>query len=832
MEYLNMFKNVYSKQYLWKYIPHTIAIFLFNVLLTSYQVSAIDAAGRAPLEADRSAFIVEVPFYCPPLKIQDAAELIKQEPERVKKKLGKRPKKSETHNQLVFMETDFMPGHEPYRIAEDEFRGFLRLYTQQTETPNTLVDILENPRAHEHAKPMKKTTDEVLQAALESETIHVNKFVNLFRSEAFGESAEESKSRFDQSMKMVLLLNRYKSVSSTLNKSLKRFNGELDKDKNIVLLRGFWEPKWQKKVNGRWYDVPLKEVRHFFLEYLRRNKEKALEFLIENEGGDLNGVPKGRLKGIFPTGKSKITFNTHVPYQELREAIRVHPSKLAMAKALREKNQGSTLYEGVHDSDLVGLRVVSGGSSLSTAGTGLYSHYENGIRTNNYPDLITTGYCAAWDERFKERGSDYFSAVSIAIEEDRYVRAALSQVDSRLAYYSEPNILIKVPSDELMMPYSFLESPGQWSLDSNSYSFGKYSPHESLNILRRLYARANGRPKIVLDPSHPVMMRLPDRMLVNKHTGTPFKVGHYDEQTSKIVPVNENDGYNFLKISENVSQSPLSFRDYSIVAYTQLGLVGGTYYITSSQFPHLAPTKIIRPNSVFTSLLSTIFNSYDPIELIEGLHGLKQTFQITDEFLSTMQGRVYYVCDQYERLTQFLPLKFASVSDGNVNANLEQLNKLSSKSQQLEGLEAIFNPVFRTSQLERPMTTLIEAAKAMGRARNHHIKLWYSPVSLPIVKIEPKEEPQQKLDTAFKSETQTLVTYSEVNYQILLGSLKAKFPLKTIVQWAGYSQSNAGRDFKAMQTHRNKKGLWEKLVKALNDGQYSIEEFLKSSARA
>lgn len=738
-------KNIFSKQKLWKKNINSKIICLVLTIVAPFQASATDDKQKF----EDLAFIVEVPFYCPPPKIQDTSELIKEESERFSKKLKKAPQKRIFHEHYKFIKEDFNCGQEPYRIAGDDFRGFLKLYHYDSAEYSKTPATFENPRAHEHAKLMKDTAHKSLHEALEYETKNINKYVKLFRSEAFGLSSEESKSRFEQSMSMVLLLNRYKSISSTLNKSLKRYSNKLDKDKNVLLLRGFWEPKWEKKTTRGWTSVPLKEVRHFFLEYLNHNKENALKFLIENEGGESQGEQKGRIKGILPEkkkdkNKSKITLNTHVPYQELREAIRTHPLKKAMVEELKNKNKGKSLYEAIHDSDLVGLRIVTDGISANT-GIGLYSHYGELIKQNKQPDLLTTGYRAARDERFKTQ--DYFMGIYAAIEEDRYVRAALSQVDSRLAYYSEPNFLIKVPSNELSMPYSFLDNSNQWSVGTNSYSFNKYNPHESLNIFKRLYARVQGNPHIVFDPRHPVMMRLPERMLVNKHTGTSLKVGHFDAQTLKIIPLNEESDYSFLKISENISQSPLSFRDYSIVAYAQLELIGGKYFIKSKAFPDLDPTKVKNPDKSFYSILCTIFNSYDPIELIEKLKQFQKKFHIEDKDLITIKSRIQYVCDHYEILAQEFLLKFNRVTDENVNANLILLNQYNKKSDQLIMLESIFNPVFKTSNLESPMTTLIEAAKAMGRARNNHIKSFYCPVNPPRVKAGKKPSIQKQVSS-------------------------------------------------------------------------------------
>lgn len=753
-----IFRSSWSSPKRWK---DELGRILLSFLLFIFVPSELSALEDIELAHRKAGFIVEVPYYCPPPKIQDMSPLIKEESARYIKKMAKNPQKKKYHELPSFKESDFIPGQEPYRIAEDEFRGFLKLRGYQAEGRFLPPSRFDNPRAHEHAKAVKETSPALLKDVLEKETSQVNSFINLFRTEAFGHSAENSKSCFDESMKMVLLLNRYKSISSTLNKSLKLYSEHLDKDKNVLFLRGFWEPKWQKKINGVWKTIKFKEVQHYFIEYLKRSKDGALKFLKENEGGEINGEQKGRIKGIFSKHesdqkKTKITMNTHVPYQELREALRTHPLKKAMVQELKNIHPGKPIYEAIHDSDLVGLRLIADGHFSTNPPIGLYSHYELLIEQHKQPNLLTTGYRAARDERFNTKSVDYFVGVYSAIEEDRYVRAALSLVDARLAYYSEPNFLVKIPSGELSMPYSFMDKSTQWSLGSVRYTFNPYNPHESLNILEGIYTSTDGNPHIVFDPKHPILMRLPDRMLVNKHSGTPYQVGHYDENIRRIYPISDVEGYSFLKLSENVSQSPLSFRDYSLVAYTQLGLKGGQYFIKSNMFPCLTKAKVKRPHNVFISLLCTIFNSYDPVMLIENLHLYKQQFHIQDETLASIKKRIDFVCEHYEELTKSSLLSFGAVGDENVSSRFKELNRYTRKVEQLTELREIFNPVFQTSAVETPMSTLIEAAQAMGKARNNHIKWFYGPLDVPNIKPDVKPIVDGTVELKSKKNTKKL----------------------------------------------------------------------------
>lgn len=673
--------------------------YLFSICL-SFLISDPSAFSKGfgdyELAPTPTAFVTEIPFYCPPPSVQDVQEIIKEECTH-----------SKEAPHYIFKDEDFAYGQEPYRIANDDFRGFLKLSaTATSDTPLILHNKHLNPRKYEGAKPLEKSKSP-LSAFLEKETgkdaAAINAYVQLFQSETFGKTPEESLSRFHDSVRVVLLLNRYKSISSTRNASLKYFSESLTQTPNVLILRGFWEPKWVKGQSG--VPVSFQEVRHFFLEYLNRKPEDALKFLIENEGGEIDHMPRGRLQGLIPNGYG---LNTHVPYQELREALRIHPIKKLMVTELLGADPKRAVYEAIHDSDLVHLRTKN-------SPMGLYSHYEKLI-AEQHPDMVTTGYSAAFDDRFKE-DENYFKCLSVAIDEDRYVRAALARVDPRLTYYPEPNLIIRVDQETQIQPYSFLKNIASWSLSSKAYSFEAYNPQESLNALKHLYEQSKSKPVVIFDPTHPVEMRLPQRMLNNKHTGTRLEVGCYDPSQSKIAVGRRT--YKFLKVSENLSQSSLSFRDYAVVIYTELGLKGKSHYITSAP----TPIKVTHPNAVFTSIVSSIFNSYDPVQLIENLP-------------TEQPDPLRYVCENYTLLADVSHVMFkADLADDNVNAVLMGINKLTNKSDQLKVLSETFNPVFKVHYLDQLMDTIIQAAKSMGEKRSKVFLSSYYYTTDPIAAI-------------------------------------------------------------------------------------------------
>jgi hypothetical protein len=101
--------------------------------------------------------------------------------------------------------------------------------------------------------------------------------------------------------------------------------------------------------------------------------------------------------------------------------------------------------------------------------------------------------------------SDLFPFIYSAVEEDCYIRQAISTVHPLMAYYAEPNCLYHVTMPDLYLPYSFL---GGIEWNQSKPTFDYYSPAESAVILTQLSNSSQPqRVSILFDVSHPVMMR-------------------------------------------------------------------------------------------------------------------------------------------------------------------------------------------------------------------------------------------------------------------------------------------------------------------------------------
>lgn len=121
-------------------------------------------------------------------------------------------------------------------------------------------------------------------------------------------------------------------------------------------------------------------------------------------------------------------------------------------------------------------------------------------------------------------------------------------------------------------------------------------------IMCQMYG-ANAKVTIYFDPTHPVLMKIPERMLNYKKSKTHINVeilGYYDLETDKFTVENPDEVW---KLPSSISQSPFSARDYAITLYRQLALGSRKFYFKKQ--------KVSYPDNLFISLYSSIFNYYN-----------------------------------------------------------------------------------------------------------------------------------------------------------------------------------------------------------------------------
>lgn len=707
------------------------------------------------------------------------------------------------------IENPYAPGREPFKIQYKEDQEQERGKINQTKTVKLKpLEVIEEPLADKVAK--------------DEEELH--RIFRIFREEAFETSKEESCTLWDQSAIMMVLLNRYKSISSTLNKTLKRYTPRSMSHPTLLVERVFWEPKW---VTTRGQEVPLKIVRLYFLNYLDTNPSAALAFLQGQEFGVL-----------------KQHLNAFVPYRDLREVIRMSAQRIQCMKNLF--GERPYVYEAVHDGDIMGLR--------GTNGMGLYSHYMRLIAYNQagLPHILSTGYQAYYDpQQFRKAGyaEEEYYHIMRAIEEDRYGREALAKINFNLIYISEPNFLVRVIFPELgMMPYSFMG--GLFLGSHNKYQEG---PAESGMILAALKAATPGYIG-VFDASHPILMRLPDRMLFLKKSKTSLKeivsLSPFspEQDTFSCYPIR------VTKLTENIAQTVFSFRDLATTVYRQLEFKGKKYTYGGN--------AIKRANGLLTSLLTQLFNAYDPIEMIEKGSRLQDVLTLAEKAELQQTNVFLFVLAHYESLSSQFKFCFdpdKEAGNDNVKETIKGINSLRTKVGQTAALRLLIDEIFHQGTFD----VLHDGAKALGKMRVKLLHRYFvtpsvqqdSPHKVKELSEKKREEEKfakeerhqvaQKLDfdqeekfgptprPAFsiivKQETNALteikqeVRLKPFSSRDVMNYLERHINLNTLLSLAGYKEGNVSQNSTKLRTSTDArvKKKWETLLRNL-EAQYPL----------
>jgi hypothetical protein len=521
----------------------------------------------------------------------------------------------------------------------------------------------------------------------EHETTHIKKLIDLFANESFGVSDEESQAEFQQRMRLAILANRPKSVLSIRNSSLKTAHN----DSRAVVIKGAWAPQWEyRKGRGHFSKVPYTKVRRYVRYCL----------LKWNQASTIEVKEKWKNKIISVLEQEEYNVGEHVPYHELRECLRTDPLRNRFVRTFVDLHPNARLYEATHDNDLVRLRIVPDRRPVDQHllnSTGLYTHYLDILRRLSttkaqLPDVLTTEYRIAYEpDRFKDE--EEYAWLYQVIEEDRYARAAASTVDFRAAYIAEPNCLYLVPKGLVSIPYRFLSLPNGTRLRLDGHN--EYDPCESMAIMCQMYS-ANPRVTVHFDPTHPVLMKIPPRMLNYKKSKSPIKtgeLGRYDSTTDRFEVSNLA---TILTLSSSVSQSPFAYRDYAVTLYRQLGLNDGYF----SCIVDTVRVKVSYPNAVFCSLIPTIFNYFDLKNFIEHNRVLVPPNHLNFTYL--------------EKRSESDP------ENGHLVKRLNDINRLQSAAEQLTALQALMNEIYGSSIGD----IVVKIAEQMGKARQKHYRAY------------------------------------------------------------------------------------------------------------
>ncbi|ACE05786.1 hypothetical protein Aasi_0363 [Candidatus Amoebophilus asiaticus 5a2] len=281
-------------------------------------------------------------------------------------------------------------------------------------------------------------------------------------------------------------LNRPRSLSTRRNNCLSR---ELSAKVNSAIPHKKFATFW----NYPWYDqednpIDYNTVRSFYKQLKRYDKEHGT-----NQAEFFREVNEDNVKH-------------HVPYQSLRERLKIHRNTKTLARQYKKNNSIAPIYFSIIDSDVINFN-------------GIYTSYDqiyldSKLFSTTLPIVMTTGYefpakAEELPENFDSRIKKMVLPLKFASQLDRVTRIATASVIPLGVYYPEPNLCILLPKNKSTLPESF---EGK---DSKEKGKGNL---ESAILLRQVKNRSGiNEDSFIFSDKPPLITTIPDRAARSNH---------------------------------------------------------------------------------------------------------------------------------------------------------------------------------------------------------------------------------------------------------------------------------------------------------------------------
>ncbi len=413
------------------------------------------------------------------------------------------------------------------------------------------------------------TIEEIILVPYQEKILKKDKKLNVILLTPSNENKEGLKAYFWVNGKPAKLKNiKSKEIKNTpvFAKIMKNFSTE---KRRIVKRKGnkrFIDTIATKL--GCTFEVEYKKVRSFYKQFKRYNKIKARAFRRKNENHD--------------------TTNRMVPYRHIRESVKNHVNTQELIKEARKEPLISDVYLSFIDGDTV--------SFCQPKKLGIYTVYTNEYfyRTPR-PDVMSTGY-------EYDIGENDPLIIRFASTLDMRVRAVTSEYIQNGIYYPEPNVCIRVLSDKDSIKESFLGTKKDVEYES---------PSESVLIIKEVAKRLGFTT--FFSRGNPLLTKVPPRAKKNK-SGALIT----SNATIKDNKFHDWSWSDVVNVTRNVAQSHARGRDWAIHLLHQYECKGSVALLISGD-KNIHVTKYVR--NIAISLLSRLFNSYDPVSMAENTAG-------------------------------------------------------------------------------------------------------------------------------------------------------------------------------------------------------------------
>ncbi len=245
---------------------------------------------------------------------------------------------------------------------------------------------------------------------------NLNKFLKLFKNEAFGTTRAESRNPTKNRLAIVIGVNQAKSLNPEENEDfLHDFRGHRKVDGIVYrVFKFFWNPQWEADSD---YDEHLYSPETSFMMVKLFASDVASE------------VSTDLKKGL----------SQQVPYQLIRQRIKESDFSKSFANKFEQRAPNAPIYYTVMDDDAKGLRKV----------TGVFSHVDRIVSENNRPSAISCGYTMQEPDR---------PVIELGVKLDMHVREAMTRIIPYGAYLPEPGSFFCIrqpPGGHILKQLSF-----------------------------------------------------------------------------------------------------------------------------------------------------------------------------------------------------------------------------------------------------------------------------------------------------------------------------------------------------------------------------------------
>lgn len=355
---------------------------------------------------------------------------------------------------------------------------------------------------------------------------------------------------------VMLGLNKMRSMSTRKNRALKKaFNAIERCSIRYSKIAFYWDGIYKVSCVGSEPDSCVWKV----LPY-----EKIRKFYKQLK--KVNPQLATEFQQKLESRKSEI-----VPYREIRDFIKNHTATKNLVKSFRDKSPQNDIYMVFFDADIQSLY-------RNTKSKGPLTLFDEYYLQKKY-DIFSTGYL------IKEPTN---KPLELAVKADLTVRNAIAKHLKRGIYPTEPCMLIKILKGEETIEENF-----------SSPSDTKYlSPKEMPILIDKILKKRNLDPQdsMLFDSRGAIVTQCPKRMIREFST--------VETNSNGLILWNLKD----FSTMRDISQTHYNSRDFAKYLIKSLDIA------TSVQVENyeLSDSKVF--SDLLISIISRIFNAYDPIE--------------------------------------------------------------------------------------------------------------------------------------------------------------------------------------------------------------------------